>query len=115
MNNLIKMYSKTQNSIVDVYKINENGTAVIFSSNLAAKQNGNGWNIVKLKYLIPLEYYNEHSNGFISKTKRNQIKERLTLTSAVWTCTDGTSFTDCNKAIIYEQELMDKEAETHAE
>ena len=45
----------------------------------------------------------------MSKTERNKIKERLTLSSAQWTCSDGIVFNDCDKAIKHEYEIMTNE------
>ena len=42
----------------------------------------------------------------MSKSERNKIKERLTLTAAVWTCTDGISYSTCDEAIKHEQEVI---------
>lgn len=84
----MQMYFKDDNAIVNVYQFFET-TALIFSPSLAGRQNGNGWIKVKHNKLIPLEYYNscEDKTGFMSKTKKNKIKERLILTHAIWTCT----------------------------
>lgn len=103
------MWYKNHSCIVTVYNFNIDGSVLIYSPSLAGKQNGNGWIKVKLKELIPLEYYNEHSNNFQSKTVANRMKARLTLTSAVWTCTDGTKFTDFKEAAAHEYELYNKE------
>ena len=111
----MKMYFKKDESEVEVYHFFENNTALIFSPSLAGRQNGNGWSKVKLGQLIPLEYFNKETNGFMSKTARNKIKDRLTLTKAVWTCSDGENFEDCNKAIAHEKEVMGEEADNNAE
>jgi len=103
----MQMFSRNANSIVEVYKFFDNKTALVYSPPLASRQNGNGWCLTQLKYLIPLEYYNEHKeNFFLSKTEKNKIKERLTLTKAEWTCTDGVSFDSCEEAIKHEMEIM---------
>lgn len=103
----MQMFSKNENRIVEVYKFFDNKTALIYNPLVASRQNGNGWCITPLKNLIPLEYYNEHKeNFFLSKTEKNKIKERLTLTKAEWTCTDGTSFNSCEDAINHEMEVM---------
>lgn len=111
----MRMYFKKDESEVEVYHFFENNTALIFSPSLAGRQNGNGWSKVKLGQLIPLEYFNKETNGFMSKTARNKIKDRLTLTKAVWTCSDGVDFKDCDKAIAHEKEVMKKEADNNAE
>jgi len=106
---MIKMFHKKYNFLVDVYHFYDDKTALIFNPYLASKQNGNGWEKTKINVLIPEEYYNEFSKDFVSKSQRNMIKKRLTLTSAVWTCTDGEDFTDCDAAIAHEKEIMGKE------
>ena len=105
----MEMYYKRDGIIVEVYKFFENGSALIFSPSMAGKQNGNGWERIKVSQLIPLNYYNENKKGFMSKTERNKIKERLTLSSAQWTCSDGIVFNDCDKAIKHEYEIMTNE------
>ena len=103
----MQMFSKKENRIVEVCQFFDNKTALIYNPFLASKQNGNGWCLTQLKYLIPLEYYNEHKEDFfLSKTEKNKIKERLTLTKAEWTCTDGVSFNSCEEAIKHEMEIM---------
>lgn len=109
----MKMYFKKEESEVEVYHFFEDKTALIFSPYLASKQNGNGWAKVKLGQLIPLEYFNKETNGFMSKTERNKIKNRLTLTQALWTCSDGVNFKDCDKAIAHEKEVMEKEVDNN--
>ena len=111
----MKMYFKKEDCEVEVYHFFEDKTALIFSPYLASIQNGNGWNKVKLGQLIPLEYFNKETNGFMSKTERNKIKSRLTLTKALWTCSDGESFEDCDKAIAHEKEAIEKEVNCSAE
>jgi len=108
----MEMYFKKNNCIVEVYNFFEDRTALIFNPSIAGKQQGNGWDKVKVSTLIPIEYteyIDEHRKGFMSKTERNKIKERLVLTKAEWTCTDGTIFDNCNEAIIHEKEIMNKE------
>ncbi len=102
----MEMYYKKNDMIVEVYKFFENGSALIFSPSVAGKQNGNGWERIKVSQLIPLKYYNENKKGFMSKTERNKIKERLTLSSATWTCTDGQIFSNCTEAIKHEYEIV---------
>lgn len=112
----MQMYCKKYGCSVKVYRFFENRTALIFNPSLAGKQNGNGWDMIPLKTLIPLEYYNEHKDScFMSKTERNKIKARLTLTKAEWACTDGLFFNDCNEAIAHEYELVKKENENNVE
>jgi len=104
----MKMYYRKNEIIVEVYHFFEDKTALIFSPEFAARR-GNGWEKVKLSQLIPLEYFDEHDKRFMSKTERNKIKERLTLTEATWTCSDEISFKDFDKAILHERELMEQE------
>lgn len=106
----MQMFHRKDNCIVEVYHFFENKTALIFNPCIAGHQNGNGWSYVSMKSLIPIEYYNEHKdNGFMSKSERNKIKERLTLTKAEWTCTDGVSYDSCDAAINHEIEIMKTE------
>ena len=112
---MLKMFYKKDNCFVDVYKIFDNKTAMIFSPFIADKQNGNGWNIVKIGQLIPEEYYNMNLNSIITGNERSKIKKRLTLTHAEWTCTDGIVFNNCDEAISHERELIKKESDNNAE
>ena len=103
----MQMFYKNGNRIVEVYKFFDNKTVLVYDPLLASRQNGNSWSVIPLKHLIPLEYYNEHKeNFFLSKTEKNKIKERLTLTKAEWTCTDGVSFNSCEEAINHEMEVI---------
>ena len=105
----MKMFYKKDNCLVEVYNFFEDKTALIFSPSTAGRQNGNGWEKVKMGQLIPEDYYDTHNNTFISESARAKIKKRLVLTQAKWTCTDGTIFNDCDRAIAYERELIEKE------
>ena len=111
---MLRMFYKKDNCFVDVYKIFDDKTVMIFSPFIADKQNGNGWNIVKIGQLIPEEYYNNNFNSIITGNERSKIKKRLTIIQAKWACTDGTIFNDCDKAIAYEHELIKKENENNA-
>lgn len=102
----MKMYYKKDNCIVEVYHFFENGTALIFNPSLAGRSNGCGWNKVKMSQLIPEEYADEYKKGFMSKTERNKIKERLVLIEATWVCTDGLYFNNFDNAIEHEREIM---------
>ena len=106
----ITMYFKQKNCNVDVYQFFENRTALVYDPHQAAQSKGNGWQIVSTKNLIPLDYLTEDMK-FESKTTKNKIKKRLTLSQAIWTCTDGTDFENCNEAIAYERKLMEAEHE----
>ena len=103
-NTYLELFCKITHCNVKVYKLFDNKTALIFDPRQAGRCKGNGWQIVAMKNLIPLEYVTDEM--FMSKTEKNKIKERLTLTQATWTCTDGVDFDDCEKAIIHERDLM---------
>lgn len=109
----MKLFYKKDNCEVEVYHFYEDESALVFSPSLAGRQNGNGWIRCKIKMLLPIEYATNQT--FMSKTQRNKIKERLSLTSAIWTCTDGAEFTNCDEAINHEQTLMKAEVENHVE
>lgn len=99
----MKFYYKKKNILVDVYHFFEDKTALIFDPSIQ------GWEKIKMSNLVPEEYWDPNKPGFMSKSERNKIKERLVLTHAIWTCTDGAEFRDCNEAI--EHEVMLKEEE----
>ena len=109
-----KMFHKKSNAIVYVYKIFENGNALIYSPEKAGQTNGeNGWEKVKIGSLVPVEYYEEHykDKHFLSQTKLNKVARRLKLAQAVWETTDGTTFTDKKEAIDYELTLIEGETQ----
>ena len=56
----MQMYYKKDNWLVKVYHFFEDKTALIFSPSAAGRQNGNGWEKVKISQIIPLEYYDEN-------------------------------------------------------
>lgn len=102
----VKMYDKRTTNLVDAYAFYNDKTVLIFNPYSARKNQGNnGWEVVARKNLIPAEYVDLAGN-FLSKTERNKIKERLSLTRAVWECTDGESYTDIEEAIAHEKKLM---------
>lgn len=114
MNNYSEMIYRKTGETVRVYGIsveNCNSFATIFIPSLAGKQQGNGWQTVKMSALVPMEFWVD--GGFCSKTKKNKIKARLKLISAEWKCTDGTVFTHehIEDAIKYEAKLMGEELE----
>ena len=111
----MKMFYRKDNCLVEVYKFFEDKTVLIFSPATAGRQNGNGWEKVKIGQLIPEDYYDTYNNTFISESTRTKIKKRLVLAQAKWTCTDGAIFNDCDKAIGHERELMEKENNINAE
>ena len=108
-NTYIELFSKVSHCTVNVYNFFDNKTALVFDPNQAGRCKGNGWQIIALKNLIPPEYVTDEM--FMSKSEKNKIKERLILTQATWTCTDGIDFDDCEKAIIHEKELMKEESD----
>ena len=103
----IRLFHKEKRMYVDVYHFFDNKTVLIFDPHQAAMAKGNGWSIVNMKRLIPEEYVTDEM--FMSKSKRNKIKNRLTLTKAIWTCTDGTSFNNCDEAIEHESKILQSE------
>jgi hypothetical protein len=114
MTDYIEMKLRKTGETVRVYNLSIDGTssqATIFSPNLAGKQQGNGWQTVKISALVPIDFWVD--DGFCSKTKKNKIKSRLKLISAEWQCTDGTVYTHeyLEDAIVHEAELMGEELE----
>ena len=77
---MLRMFYKKDNCFVDVYKIFDNKSVMIFSPFIADKQNGNGWNIVKIGQLIPEEYYNKNLNSIITGNERSKIKAPMNKT-----------------------------------
>ncbi len=106
----MEMYYKKNDTFVEVYKFFENKTALIYSYSAAKKNNGNGWDIVKMGQLIPIEYYNKNKDKFLSAKERSELKELLIYTGAVWTCSDGLSFSNFEDAIFH-QRIIKKEEE----
>ena len=118
MINYIEMKLRKTGETVRVYNFSTDGTtylATIYSPSLAGKQQGNGWQTVKVSALVPLDFWIE--DGFCSKTKKNKIKSRLKLISAEWQCTDGTVYTHeyLDDAIKHEAELMGEELDEEKE
>lgn len=106
----MKMFFTNRKIFVEVVAVYSDRTAMIFDPYIASR-NGSAaaWSIVKLKHLIPAEYVDEKTGGFISKTEKNKLKERLTLHNTEWEATDGSLFTDVEDAISYEQHLVNRE------
>ena len=104
----MKMYDKKSTNVVEAVDFYSDGTVLVYDPNLGARQNGNGWITIKRNRLIPVDYAEMFING-ISKTEKNKIKERLTLTNAWWIATDGRAFDNIDDAIKYEKKLMDDE------
>lgn len=112
MKDCIEMRMRKTGEIVRVYSIHSDGnypTAIIYVPSLAVKQQGNGWQTVRMSLLVPPEFYVD--NNSISKTQKNKIKSRLKLISAEWMCSDGTIYTHDNleSAISHEAEIINKE------
>lgn len=105
-----RMYYKKHNCIVDVYGVfqEEHMMAIIYSPSTAGNQNGNGWMKVRAKELIPEQYF-DVSSGFISKSYRTRIKDRITLTSATWMTSDGKYFDNMDQAFSHEELLYSNE------
>lgn len=105
----VEMFDKRTTNFVDAYAFYNDKTVLIFNPQLAKTNTGhNGWEVIARKHLIPAEYVDILGN-FVSKTERNKIKKRLSLTKAVWECTDGESYDDIEEAITHEKGLMDSE------
>ena len=85
-----RMYYKKHNCMVDVFSVFQENhiMALIYSPSAAGNNNGNGWMKVRAKELIPEQYFDGNS-GFISKSYRTRIKDRLTLVNATWMASDG--------------------------
>ena len=109
---MFELYDRQLNCKTTIYHVFENGQYLIFDPNQLkgnkANNGGNGWVRVKAARFVPLEYV-DLAGTYLSKSEKNKIKSRLKLTSAVWTCTDGTDFTDCEAAIVHERELFEIE------
>lgn len=114
MTNYIEMKMRKTGETVRVYNFSTDGTsslATIYVPSLAGKQQGNGWQTVKVSALVPLDFWVD--DAFCSKTKKNKIKSRLKLISAEWQCTDGAVYehSDLEEAIKHEAMLMNTELE----
>ena len=110
----IEMKLRKTGETVRVYNFSTEGIlsfATIYIPSMAIKQNGNGWQTVKVTALVPLEFW--PNDKLCSKTKRNKIKSRLKLISAEWQCTDGAVYAHeyLEDAIKHEEELMAEEFE----
>lgn len=106
----MKMWNRDSGRNVDVYSIDyEKKIAYCFDPYLCQQQNGNGWQSIKLGKLVPYPYAEDYKTG-MSKTTRNKIKSFLTLTNAIWTCTDGMDFDHAHieDAIQHQAELLKK-------
>ena len=104
MNDYIEMRIKKGGEIVRVYNI---GISAEGQKSFATiwRPSQNMFETVQMKILVPLDY--SFNNGDLaSKSEKNKIKEKLTLSYAEWTCTDGTVFNNCNDAIEYQRKLL---------
>ena len=106
-----KMWDKKRKMIVHVATMFRDNhlIAVVYNPSMAGNQNGNGWEIVRAKHLIPMEYFDDYSEGFMSKSYRNKMKERLEIVSIELMTTDGQIFDSYNKATEHESELYEAE------
>lgn len=104
MNDYIEMRMKKGGEVVRVYNIDitaegRKSFATIW------RPSQNMFETVDMKTLLPLDY--SFNNGDVaSKSEKNKIKEKLTLSHAEWTCTDGTVFNNCNDAIEHQRKLL---------
>lgn len=116
--NPIKMWNKNNNCDVDVYEMNINDkNCLIYNPQVAGSQNGNGWQVISRKNLIPYPYAEIYKIPCMTKTKYNKAKSHLHLKDAVWEATDGKLFDHSvlEEAIKYQIELDEKEGEFNAE
>ena len=100
MNNYIEMRIKKGGEIVRVYNI---GISAEGRKSFATiwRPSQNKFEIIEMKNLVPLDY--SFKDGSVaSKSEKNKI----TLSYAEWTCTDGTVFNNCNDAIKYQRKLL---------
>lgn len=108
----MKMFHREWKEIVEV--VNFVGSekvskmvALIFSPNLLEKQDGNGWALVKMSKLVPLEYMSTFTDeGYLTKSFKNRIKGRLKLKEARWESTDGIIFEHLDEAMEHEYRLI---------
>ena len=104
----IRMFDRKKRQYCDVYGFDiDKLQAVVFSLGTMEQTNGgSGWDRVPLKRLIPEEYACDYvDDGFMSKTKKNHYKSKLTLKSAVWETTDGMEYNNVYEAIKHQAEL----------
>ena len=104
MNDYIEMRIKKGGEIVRVYNI---GISAEGQKSFATiwRPSQNTFETVQMKNLVPLDYSFE-DGSVASKSEKNKIKEKLTLSHAEWTCTDGTVFNNCNDAIEHQRKLL---------
>ena len=104
MNDYIEMRIKKGGEIVRIYNI---GISAEGQKSFATiwRPSQNTFETVQMKNLVPLDCSFE-DGSVASKSEKNKIKEKLTLSHAEWTCTDGTVFNNCNDAIEYQRKLL---------
>lgn len=86
------MYHRKNGKRYEVYQyVIDNGhvCGICYDTEQAGRQCGQGWSAVRLKDLIPEAHANKITGQFMSTTERNKIKNQLTMTDAIWKCTDG--------------------------
>jgi hypothetical protein len=104
-----EMRLKKNGVAVRVYDITD-GMATIFDPALYQRQN-NGWTKVNTSKLVPMDFP-INCDEYISKTKKNKAKSRMTLVNTSWQTTDGIIWghDDIEGAIAHELELMEEES-----
>lgn len=102
-----KVYYKKQHRVVEMYGIDvDHGVAMVFDSMQASKNGGNGWVKIPIKHLIPVEYVDESTGGYMSKSERNSIKQHIHMVEAKWECEDGMTYNNLEDAIAHQKELL---------
>lgn len=107
------MYNRKNGVRYEVYGIDvDHGVAMCYNSSLAHKSNGNGWEKVQMKLLIPEDFYDGANKKYVSKTERNEVKSHLKLVDAVWETTDGQRYTHAglDTAIDHQRKLLAADA-----
>ena len=105
-----KMYYKKHNCMVEVYNIicENHLMALIYSPATAGGQNGNGWMKVRAKDLIPEQYF-DGAAGFISKSYKTRIKDRIKIVKSTLMTSDGEIFESMDEAFAHEETLYNNE------
>lgn len=102
------MWNKQSNCDVDVYEMNINDkNCLIYNPQIAGNQNGNGWQTIARKNLIPYPYAEYYKIPGMTKTKYNETKSRLKLIHAEWETTDGQVYFVISDAIEH-QNILDE-------
>ena len=102
---VMKMRYKTNGAGVEVYGF-VGDKAVAFDLGKYKNQN-QGMFLIPLKNLVPYDAYEKKA----LKVGNASAKARVKLISAVWECTDGSTFTSHDEAITHEIEIMLNEKE----